>query len=121
MNFEISSISPNCPLLSFYIAKKLAKTLIFRIFFKYALTFPGLLGPLVICKKGTLGSNGLPKGYDAEKFILMAVMDENKSWQLDKNMNKYCKVQRCNNISKGLLMPLILIRNFCHISQRCQV
>ena len=56
----------------------------------------------MICKNGTLGSNGLPKGYDAQRFILMAVMDENKSWLLDKSMDKYCNILKCNGVSKGL-------------------
>jgi len=62
--------------------------------------YTGLIGPLVICKNGTLGSNGLPKGYKAQRFILMAVMDENKSWLLDKNMDKYCNSSKCNGVSK---------------------
>ena len=61
----------------------------------------GLVGPLVICKKGYLQTNGVPKGYDKERFIYFAVMDENKSWYLDKNMDAYCTTKKCNGISKG--------------------
>eukprot|EP00794_Sanderia_malayensis_P014202 gene14202-15684_t len=62
--------------------------------------YSGLVGPLVVCKKGSLGKNGLPQGYDAERFILMAVMDENKSWYLQENMNKYCTSPNCGNVDK---------------------
>ena len=55
----------------------------------------------MICKKGTLQANGIPKGYDAERFVLMGVFDENKSWYLDKSMDKYCYVPTCFNIDKG--------------------
>ena len=66
-----------------------------------AFSISGLLGPLVICKKGSLQSNGLPKGYDVERFLLMAVFDENQSWYLDDNMNKYCTSPKCDNVDKG--------------------
>ena len=62
----------------------------------------GLIGPLVICKKGSLKSNGNPIGYDAERYILMAVMDENKSWYLDANMAKYCLAANCFDVDKGI-------------------
>ena len=56
----------------------------------------------MICKDGML-EKGLPKGYAAEKFILMAVMDENMSWYLDQNMAKYCTTRNCGGVSKGKL------------------
>ncbi|XP_065054471.1 hephaestin-like protein [Rhopilema esculentum] len=62
--------------------------------------YSGLMGPLVICKKGSIEPDGMPKGYDAEKFLLMAVMDENKSWYLDDNMKKYCTSDSCGGVSK---------------------
>eukprot|EP00112_Aurelia_sp_Birch-Aquarium-sp1_P012138 Seg2551.1 transcript_id=Seg2551.1/GoldUCD/mRNA.D3Y31 product="Hephaestin-like protein" protein_id=Seg2551.1/GoldUCD/D3Y31 len=62
--------------------------------------YSGLLGPLVICKTGSLKPNGVPKGYDAERYLLMAVMDENKSWYLDRNMQKYCTLSNCFGVSK---------------------
>ena len=73
-----------------------------KIQFFFDTTFPpGLVGPLVTCKKGSLQQNGIPKGYDAERFVLMGVMDENKSWYLDESMRKYCYASRCNSIDKG--------------------
>ncbi len=63
-------------------------------------TVLGLIGPLIVCKKGSLEASGLPKGYDEQRFLLMGIMDENKSWYLDRNM-KYCTASSCGGISKG--------------------
>uniref|UniRef100_UPI0037E8636B ferroxidase HEPHL1 isoform X2 n=1 Tax=Semicossyphus pulcher TaxID=241346 RepID=UPI0037E8636B len=49
-------------------------------------TNSGLVGPLLVCKKGTLGANGTQKGVDKEFFLLFSVMDENLSWYLDENI-----------------------------------
>eukprot|EP00794_Sanderia_malayensis_P014203 gene14203-15685_t len=62
--------------------------------------YSGLVGPLVICKNGSLQSNGLPQGYDEQRFLFLGVTDENKSWYLDKNMNTYCTSSNCAGISK---------------------
>ncbi|KAF6717197.1 Hephaestin-like protein 1 [Oryzias melastigma] len=71
-------------------------------------TNSGLVGPLLVCKKGTLGQTessvfsaffGLPvcfdpqKGVDKEFFLLLSVMDENLSWYLDDNIHKFGKNQ----------------------------
>uniref|UniRef100_A0A7N8XUM8 ferroxidase n=1 Tax=Mastacembelus armatus TaxID=205130 RepID=A0A7N8XUM8_9TELE len=47
-------------------------------------TNSGLVGPLLVCKKGTLGENG-PKEF----FLLFSVMDENMSWYLTENIEIY--------------------------------
>ena len=65
------------------------------------MSFVGLVGPLVTCKAGSLQANGIPKGFDAEKYLFPAVMDENESWYLEKNMDMYCTSQKCGGISKG--------------------
>ncbi|XP_042313911.1 ceruloplasmin isoform X3 [Sceloporus undulatus] len=49
----------------------------------------GLIGPLIICRKGTL-QNGKDKDVDREFILMFAVMDENFSWYLDENIRKYC-------------------------------
>ncbi|XP_073530743.1 ceruloplasmin [Phyllobates terribilis] len=50
--------------------------------------YSGLVGPLIICKKGKIEEVGKNQ-YD--KFITMfAVIDENFSWYLDENINIYC-------------------------------
>ncbi|KAM9348630.1 ferroxidase HEPHL1 [Symphorus nematophorus] len=52
-------------------------------------TNSGLVGPLLVCKKGALGKNGTQKGVDKEFFLLFSVMDENTSWYLDKNIKMF--------------------------------
>ncbi|CAL1527320.1 unnamed protein product, partial [Lymnaea stagnalis] len=49
----------------------------------------GLAGALVICRPGTLDSNGRRKDVDREKYIYMSVLDENESWYLDENVRLY--------------------------------
>eukprot|EP00794_Sanderia_malayensis_P014201 gene14201-15683_t len=61
--------------------------------------YSGLFGPMVTCRKGSLKTNGIPQGYDDEKFILPAVIDENESWYLKQNMRTYCTVADCSGIS----------------------
>ncbi|XP_061659430.1 ferroxidase HEPHL1 isoform X2 [Syngnathoides biaculeatus] len=52
-------------------------------------TNSGLVGPLLVCKKGTLGENGTQTGVDKEFFLLFSVMDENLSWYLKENINTF--------------------------------
>ncbi|CAN9501344.1 unnamed protein product [Ophioblennius macclurei] len=52
-------------------------------------TNSGLVGPLLVCKKGTLSANGSQKGVDKEFFLLFSVMNENKSWYLDDNIREF--------------------------------
>ncbi|XP_029924399.1 hephaestin-like protein 1 [Myripristis murdjan] len=52
-------------------------------------TNSGLVGPLLVCKKGTLWSNGTQKGVDKERFLLFSVMDENVSWYLQENIKLF--------------------------------
>ncbi|XP_032886346.1 coagulation factor VIII [Amblyraja radiata] len=51
----------------------------------------GLIGPLIICKKGTLHkiSRGILKVQ--EFSLLFMTFDENKSWYLEDNLHKLCK------------------------------
>ncbi|XP_053246201.1 ceruloplasmin isoform X1 [Podarcis raffonei] len=49
----------------------------------------GLVGPLLICKKGTL-QGGKDKDVDREFVLMFAVVDENFSWYLKDNIKKYC-------------------------------
>nr|XP_056714442.1 coagulation factor V [Euleptes europaea] len=41
----------------------------------------GLIGALLICKKGSLYENGTQKLFDREYVLMFAVFDESKSWQ----------------------------------------
>uniref|UniRef100_A0A8C4Y309 Ceruloplasmin n=1 Tax=Gopherus evgoodei TaxID=1825980 RepID=A0A8C4Y309_9SAUR len=49
----------------------------------------GLVGPLITCRKGTL-DGGSDRHIDAEFILMFSVMDENLSWYLDDNIEKYC-------------------------------
>ncbi|KAG7217240.1 hypothetical protein INR49_027784 [Caranx melampygus] len=48
-------------------------------------TNSALVGPLLVCKKGTLGK----KAVDKEFFLLFSVMDENMSWYFDENIKMF--------------------------------
>ncbi|KAI3373677.1 hypothetical protein L3Q82_022271, partial [Scortum barcoo] len=52
-------------------------------------TNSGLVGPLLVCKKGALTENGTQKEVDKELFLLFSVMDENMSWYLDENIELF--------------------------------
>ncbi|XP_075052475.1 coagulation factor V [Mixophyes fleayi] len=41
----------------------------------------GLIGALLICKKGSLNNNGAQKHFDKDFILMFAVFDESKSWQ----------------------------------------
>ncbi|XP_040119486.1 coagulation factor V [Oryx dammah] len=40
----------------------------------------GLIGPLLICKKGALTEDGMQKMFDKQHVLMFAVFDESKSW-----------------------------------------
>ncbi|XP_013861800.1 coagulation factor VIII isoform X2 [Austrofundulus limnaeus] len=50
----------------------------------------GLIGPLVICKSGTLKSRGSTQSDIQEFSLLFHTFDETKSWYLEENLQKYC-------------------------------
>nr|XP_008106315.1 PREDICTED: hephaestin-like protein 1 [Anolis carolinensis] len=52
-------------------------------------TQAGLMGPLIICKKGSLEPDGSQKGIDKEFYLLFAIIDENLSFYLDKNIEAF--------------------------------
>ena len=47
--------------------------------------FTGLIGPLLICKNGTLDENGRQRNIDREFFLRFALTDEGVSWYLNDN------------------------------------
>ncbi|NWX86835.1 HEPH protein, partial [Nothoprocta pentlandii] len=53
----------------------------------------GLVGPLVICKPGTLDENNKQKGIDKEFYLLFSVFDENLSWYLNANIKYYLRME----------------------------
>uniref|UniRef100_A0A8C3PVI4 ferroxidase n=1 Tax=Chrysolophus pictus TaxID=9089 RepID=A0A8C3PVI4_CHRPC len=56
-------------------------------------TSSGLVGPLVICKPGTLDDNNKQKGIDKEFYLLFSVFDENLSWYLSANIKYYLRME----------------------------
>ncbi|XP_069140147.1 hephaestin-like protein [Argopecten irradians] len=49
----------------------------------------GLVGSIVICRRGKLATNGKRRDVDREFSLLFNVMDENESWLLSENIQKY--------------------------------
>ncbi|NXN19431.1 HEPH protein, partial [Indicator maculatus] len=56
-------------------------------------TSSGLVGPLLICKPGTLDDNNKQKGVDKEFYLLFSVFDENRSWYLNANIKYYLRME----------------------------
>ena len=52
-------------------------------------THSGLIGPLVVCKRGVLAIAGERTDVDREFVLLFNVFDENQSWYLDENIQQY--------------------------------
>ncbi|XP_072582287.1 ferroxidase HEPHL1 isoform X2 [Vulpes vulpes] len=52
-------------------------------------TSSGLVGPLLVCKKGALNADGTQKGIDKEFYLLFTVFDENLSRYLDENIQRF--------------------------------
>ncbi|KAJ8337919.1 hypothetical protein SKAU_G00368850 [Synaphobranchus kaupii] len=49
----------------------------------------GLIGPLVVCYRKTLDKRGNVLMSDKEKHLMFTVFDENKSWYINENIQKY--------------------------------
>ncbi|XP_033756941.1 hephaestin-like protein [Pecten maximus] len=50
----------------------------------------GLVGPIVVCRRGILSDDGRKRrDVDREFYLLFNVMDENESWLLSENIQKY--------------------------------
>lgn len=52
-------------------------------------TNSGLIGPILISRRGQLLDDGRLKGIDREFVVLFTVFDENKSFYLDKNLKTF--------------------------------
>ncbi|XP_006876432.1 PREDICTED: ceruloplasmin-like [Chrysochloris asiatica] len=52
-------------------------------------TSSGLVGPLLVCRNGSLGEDGKQKGVDKEFYLLATIFDENKSYLLDENIRTF--------------------------------
>ncbi|RMC20366.1 hypothetical protein DUI87_01215 [Hirundo rustica rustica] len=53
----------------------------------------GLVGPLLICKSGTLDDNNKQKGIDKIFYLLFNMFDENLSWYLNANIKYYLRME----------------------------
>ncbi|XP_077013029.1 coagulation factor V [Tamandua tetradactyla] len=51
----------------------------------------GLIGLLLICKSRSLDKRGIQRAADTEQQAVFAVFDENKSWYIEDNINKFCE------------------------------
>ncbi|XP_036368006.1 hephaestin-like [Octopus sinensis] len=51
--------------------------------------YSGLIGPIIICRKGILNNNEKRKDVDKEFVFLFWVLDENQSWYFKDNINYY--------------------------------
>uniref|UniRef100_A0A452SQL3 Ceruloplasmin n=1 Tax=Ursus americanus TaxID=9643 RepID=A0A452SQL3_URSAM len=51
--------------------------------------YSGLIGPLTICRKGTLKPYGGRNDMDREFALLFLIFDENQSWYLEENVATY--------------------------------
>ncbi|XP_054443773.1 coagulation factor V isoform X2 [Pteronotus mesoamericanus] len=51
----------------------------------------GLIGLLLICKSRSLDKRGIQRTADTEQQAVFAVFDENKSWYIEDNINKFCE------------------------------
>uniref|UniRef100_A0A452RR96 Plastocyanin-like domain-containing protein n=1 Tax=Ursus americanus TaxID=9643 RepID=A0A452RR96_URSAM len=49
----------------------------------------GLVGPLLVCRNGSLGEDGKQKGKDKEFYLLATIFDENESYLLDENIRTF--------------------------------
>ncbi|KAL0176436.1 hypothetical protein M9458_028766, partial [Cirrhinus mrigala] len=50
----------------------------------------GLIGPVMICRPGTLRPRVLLQPDVTNFFLLFTTFDETKSWYLDYNIKKFC-------------------------------
>ncbi|XP_012584366.1 PREDICTED: coagulation factor V [Condylura cristata] len=70
----------------------------------------GLIGPLLICKKGTLTEDGIQKMYDKQHVLMFAVFDESKSWSHSPSL-----MYTVNGYVNGT-MPDVTVCAYDHVS-----
>lgn len=56
--------------------------------------YSGLIGPIIICRKGILNNNEKRKDVDKEFVFLFWVLDENQSWYFEDNIHYYAPCRR---------------------------
>ncbi|XP_057595408.1 ceruloplasmin-like [Hippopotamus amphibius kiboko] len=70
-----TSTDPNCLTWLYYSSVNLLKDI-----------NSGLVGPLLVCRNGSLGEDGKQKEIDEEFYLLATIFDENESHLLDENI-----------------------------------
>jgi len=61
----------------------------------------GLIGPMIIDRRGSLGKDGRPKGIDRELVVAFAEFDENESPYLEENVRRYTRTPDSVQIGRG--------------------
>jgi hypothetical protein len=52
-------------------------------------TNAGLIGPIVVTRRGMAKADGTPKDVDRELVTMFSVLDENQSWYLEENARRF--------------------------------
>jgi manganese oxidase len=52
-------------------------------------TDAGLIGPIVVSRRGMAKADATPKGVDRELVTMLSVLDENQSWYLEENARRF--------------------------------
>ncbi|KAJ1119171.1 hypothetical protein NDU88_007357 [Pleurodeles waltl] len=63
----------------------------------------GLIGALLICKKGSLNSDGSQKLFDREFVLMFSVFDESKSWQKSTSIEQGSAMYTINGYINGTI------------------
>jgi manganese oxidase len=64
----------------------------------------GLVGAIIISRRGASDANGKPKDVDREFVCLFMLFDENQSWYLDYNIQTYTSDPK--GVNKGEFIPV---------------
>ncbi|KAJ3589453.1 hypothetical protein NHX12_010298 [Muraenolepis orangiensis] len=70
-------------------------------------TNSGLVGPLLVCKRGSLGTRGVQTDVDKEFFLLYSIMDENESWYIDSNTQQYSLLQPATEEAEDAIIETV--------------
>jgi hypothetical protein len=71
-----------------------------------SLVYSGLIGPLLVCKKGTLDSEGRQKNVNKEYILMFTVSNENEAWYIEKNVKEFIGASAANSYEYGKNMQL---------------
>ncbi|XP_045184325.2 ferroxidase HEPHL1-like [Mercenaria mercenaria] len=76
----------------------------------------GLVGVAVLCKKGTLHTDGRRKDVDKEFYLYADVTDENNSWYSDQNLHKCRNYTACKSLKDKKCMKFLQSNRMPHIN-----